>query len=1359
MQGRWTKRAITVATLLGTWVLGASAEAQTFRYTTTAEFAGGTSTTVVSRTAGQLELGDAPIRRGNVVWSDNVNPGYIIRFDATTGRQIGRYDTVLLSTPGLPATVLPRTSAFPGRIALDQNADAWVINRAFGSQGSVTHVSSLASRCVDRNGNGRIDTSSDVNGDGLISVVPADGEYFAQNDECLLSTTAVGANNSFPRGIAFDRLGKMWTSSHEDGRAMRWNVSSGVPVLEMTFPVGGRPYSMATGGDWVYISSSSSGGASRINILTDEIQTLPSCPGTYGIVAGVANEAWMGGYFSGTQIYRADWTARTCTAIPAASQVTAMTRDPAGNIWAAVYGNGTVSKYSPAGVLLGNYPAGGNAPHGLSVDSNGILWVVTHSGRMGRINITTGALIDTPTLGGPGVSDPDPYLYSDYTGWQLAVDAPFANLGTWVVRADGGGPSIPWARLAWNAEGGAVPAGTTITARVRAANTLAGLATAAYVDVTSGAAIAGVVGQFAEIEMTLRGPGTSTPVLTDVTLTGPCSGALGEACCVSATQCNDGNVCTTDTCAVAGGTCGHTSVPSCCNAVADCADTNACTTETCVANRCGSMPTPSGTVCPDGFCNGAAMPMCVECTTGTQCGQAGVCVGNACVGFDHDGDGVLDDDDVDSDNDGIPDVNESTTAGLDGSLDTDSDGTPDYRDSDTADFVDTNGDGTDDRLDPDSDGVPSFIDLDSDNDGIPDLLENGGLALDLNRDGLPDAFADMDADGLGAAFDTNDSDPSIITTLGAILDLDMTGGPNFLDLDADGDGLFDIAEGGGVDANADGRVAVTTDTNNNGYDDAVDPGATGTALLLPDNDMDMNRDWLDVDDDNDGILTRFEAADANANGLPEDARNSDSASGDTRPDYLDVDDDGDGVWTEFEAPDANDDGNPADARNTDAMAMAGDMLPDYLDVDDDADGFPTSEEAPDADADGDPADARNTDMDTLADFLDLDDDGDGLDTPVEVADGRALTPPADDLGGRDEDTTVHWLDTDSDGDGVVDRAEGRDDIDMDGIPNYLDADSAPLDTDMDGLRDDIECPGFVTPCPDTDMDGMPDFNDPDDDGDGVPTATELPRGNTDMMDGPDYLDTDDDNDGVLTMEESARDSDGDMVPDSIEPDDDNDGILTRDERPMGADRDTDMNGTPDYRQPDDDNDGILTRDERPMLTDRDTDMDGRPDHLDADDDNDTIPTRDERPMGRDVDTDSDTRPNHLDPDDDNDTIPTAREVVDGRAHGNDVDEDGNNNWLDTDSDADGMTDASECPMSAAECRDANGNDVPDYLEPPVAGVDAGPDAGSPDGGIVGGISGGACGCSTAGTSQGTNGLWLMALAGLAVIARRRRSAR
>ncbi len=95
------------------------------------------------------------------------------------------------------------------------------------------------------------------------------------------------------------------------------------------------------------------------------------------------------------------------------------------------------------------------------------------------------------------------------------------------------------------------------------------------------------------------------------------------------------------------------------------------------------------------------------------------------------------------------------------------------------------------------------------------------------------------------------------------------------------------------------------------------------------------------------------------------------------------------------------------------------------------------------------------------------------------------------------------------------------------------------DTDGDGVADFLERANGDEA--DADGDGIPDYQDDDDDGDGVPTSTErsLDSDNDGILN---YLDTDDDNDGKPTREELAaaggatKDSDGDGTPDYMDDD-------------------------------------------------------------------------------------------------------------------------------------------------------------------------------------------------------------------------------
>jgi uncharacterized repeat protein (TIGR01451 family) len=183
---------------------------------------------------------------------------------------------------------------------------------------------------------------------------------------------------------------------------------------------------------------------------------------------------------------------------------------------------------------------------------------------------------------------------------------------------------------------------------------------------------------------------------------------------------------------------------------------------------------------------------------------------------------------------------------------------------------------------------PTGLDQTYDLDGIASANDSGSFSLAAGDNKLDVDFGyagiDDDNDGiLNTDEDTNnDGNPTNDDT-------DGDGTPNYLDLDSDGDGVNDIVEAGGIDADNNGLVDSTTDTDGDGLADTFDPDNGGTALALIDTDGDGNINAYDIDDDNDGILNTDE--DTNNDGNPA----NDDVDGDGTPNYLDLDSDGDGV--------------------------------------------------------------------------------------------------------------------------------------------------------------------------------------------------------------------------------------------------------------------------------------------------------------------------------------------------------------------------------------------------------------------------------------------------------------------------------
>ena len=347
--------------------------------------------------------------------------------------------------------------------------------------------------------------------------------------------------------------------------------------------------------------------------------------------------------------------------------------------------------------------------------------------------------------------------------------------------------------------------------------------------------------------------------------------------------------------------------------------------------------------------------------------------GTTLIPVDTDGDSTVDYLDLNSDNKTGNDTQEGgiVLAGVVGAngLDTNlSNGTyndvnGNFGDDQTANWPDADGDvliggDVDWRdaiagIDSDGDGVFDEQDIDDDNDGVLDSVENNGLVDPLSDDDLDGTFNYVDSDATGFV-DTNSDgvDDRYDTDLDGIIDQ--------YDLDSDNDGIPDIVEAGGTDADGNGIVDGTfSDTDGDGWSNVFDSDNGGTAHTDPDSDSDGLNDRIDLDSDNDGIPDIVEAQstfgyvgisgiDSDGDGIdnafdPENGATLSSSPLDTDgtgdPDYLDLDSDDDGVNDIDESgsglTDANNDGRTDGTVGDNGLDNALEAQDDFTDPDGD----------------------------------------------------------------------------------------------------------------------------------------------------------------------------------------------------------------------------------------------------------------------------------------------------------------------------------------------------------------------------------------------------------------------------------------
>ncbi len=360
----------------------------------------------------------------------------------------------------------------PSRTTVDKNGNVWVTNRNESAMvgkdaiapgvpakaramGSVVHIGLMENgQCVDRNGNGVIDTSAGQ-GDARLwsNQGGADtlGGVSTAADECIIHYTRV--NSTGTRHVSVNADNDVWVSG-TGGRTFDLLDGDSGRIIKQAGSVGYGGYGGLIDGKGVIWSA-------KPFMRWDTKRPLTGPSGgnwqalgpSYGLCIDSRGNVWTS---TGQDLYKYSPDGRQLGKFRhGGSGSQGCVVDPRDHVWVA-HGGGSssVGHLANDGTLIGVVEVG-QGPTGVAVDRNGKVWstnlramtvsrIDPNAGPPGQDGRTLIGAVDFTSghLGG------NLYNYSDMTGSTLH-GAP--DRGAWTILHDSGRAGAEWARVHWTA--------------------------------------------------------------------------------------------------------------------------------------------------------------------------------------------------------------------------------------------------------------------------------------------------------------------------------------------------------------------------------------------------------------------------------------------------------------------------------------------------------------------------------------------------------------------------------------------------------------------------------------------------------------------------------------------------------------------------------------------------------------------------------------------------------------------------------------------------------------------------------------------------------------------------------------------
>ncbi len=529
-------------------------------YTLDADFAEGVLFNINSNApnSNQLQLNDAGgIQTLPVLYVANAAEDTISKFNTTTNAETGRYRS-WFGPAGQPGHYSHPNNAFagpaPSRSAVDAEGNCYVGNRGFNTPGSLMKI--LNSGFIDRNGNGVMDTSVDINmnnridGAEILPMADSNGNGVVDQaeirDERVAWIVNIAPAGALLRSVSIAPDGAIWVGLYQTQTYRSYSSVYGSPISDSisTAAAAHTPYGSLIFSDGDLYSASLGSRLGKLVTGTGVFTSFAHSNSDYGI--GIGNDPNNGNspmVILGGQGINSffKFNATTNTFSFPASGVTPLgvSVDSDNNIFCSdAVGGGQFSgcsKFRPDGSQLwtsnAQTGAASSAQRGAIVDANGDVWTVNvENDNVSKFNGATGAPLGVFPVGDA------PYTYSDASGSSFIQTNP---TGTWDVVYDTGERSAKSVVISWN---GTTNNGSSIQVVADASDvisTVGGFNPSSATAAGNGIVVPAVAGRYVYVRVRLVSSNQTSPVLQDLTIKAcPKFGDVNNDCCVDRTDFN-----------------------------------------------------------------------------------------------------------------------------------------------------------------------------------------------------------------------------------------------------------------------------------------------------------------------------------------------------------------------------------------------------------------------------------------------------------------------------------------------------------------------------------------------------------------------------------------------------------------------------------------------------------------------------------------------------------------------------------------------------------------------------------------------------------------------------------------------------